>query len=63
MRSRIRGRHKLPTVSHILTNQSAKGAIHAPSSTLGIYQASQNMCTTHLRAPKCQSRPRMGLLC
>jgi hypothetical protein len=39
----IRGRNKLPTLCAHFNQPSAKGAIHAPSWTLGIYQVSQNI--------------------
>jgi hypothetical protein len=65
--SRIRGRHKQVLVhqvgircrhcSHIVPHQRAKGAVYFPSSTMGIYQAVQNMCTTHLQCGLCPEMP------
>jgi hypothetical protein len=61
--SRIRGRHKKVLLNqvgvrcrhcaHIPVNQRGKGAVYFPSSTMGFYQASQNMCTTHLQCGLC----------
>jgi hypothetical protein len=67
MSSRIRGRHKQLQLNqvgircrhcaHIPPNQRLKGAVYFPSSTMGIYQASQNMCTTHLQCRLCPEMP------
>jgi hypothetical protein len=65
--SRVRGRHK-PVVlhqvgircrhcAHIAAHQRAKGTTYFPSSTMGIYQAAQNMCTTHLQCGLCPEMP------
>jgi hypothetical protein len=65
--SRIRGRHKQVLLhqvgircrhcAHIAAHQRTKGAVYFPSSTMGIYQAAQNMCTTHLQCGLCPEMP------
>jgi hypothetical protein len=55
--SRIRGPHKRNSLAssgrrcrhcaHISATQCVCGAVFYPSSTKGVYQASQNMCSTH----------------
>jgi hypothetical protein len=65
--SRIRGRHKQLQLNqvgvrcrhcaHIPTSQRLKGAVYFPLSTMGIYQASQNMCSTHLQCGLCPEMP------
>jgi hypothetical protein len=65
--SRVRGRHKQVLLhqagircrhcAHISASQRTKGAVYFPSSTMGIYQAAQNMCTTHLQCGSCLKMP------
>jgi hypothetical protein len=65
--SRVRGRHKQVTLhqvgircrhcAHISASQRTKGAVYFPKSTMGIYQAAQNMCTTHLQCGLCPEMP------
>jgi hypothetical protein len=57
--SRVRGRHKRVLLHQvgircrhcapIPANQRTKGAVYFPASPMGIYQAAQNMCSTHLQ--------------
>jgi hypothetical protein len=65
--SRVRGRHK-PVVlyqvgircchcAHIPTHERRKGSVYIPASTMVIYQAVQNMCTTHLQCGLCPEMP------
>jgi hypothetical protein len=65
--SRVRGRHKRVLLHQVgircrhcapvPANQRSKGAVYFPASTMGIYQASQNMCTTHLQCGLCPKMP------
>jgi hypothetical protein len=65
--TRIRGRHKQIRLhqvgircrhcAHIPGNLRLKGAVYFPSSTTGLYQASQNMCSTHLQCGLCPEMP------
>jgi hypothetical protein len=65
--SHIRGRHKKVLLNqvgircrhcaHIPPNQRLRGSVYFPSSTMGFYQASQNMCTTHLQCGLCPEMP------
>jgi hypothetical protein len=49
----IRCRH----CAHVPARQRTKGAVYFPSSTMGIYQAAQNMCSTHLQCGLCPEMP------
>jgi hypothetical protein len=65
--SRIRGRHKQVRLhqvgiqcrhcAHIPASQRGKGAVYFPSSTMGLYQAAQNMNSTHLQCGLCPEMP------
>jgi hypothetical protein len=60
---RTRGRNKAIQVhqvglrcrhcAHVPAMQRVKGAVYFPSSTLGLYQAAQNMSTSHLQCGMC----------
>jgi hypothetical protein len=43
--------------AHIPASQLGKGSVYYPSLTMGIYQASQNMCSTHLQCRLCPEMP------
>jgi hypothetical protein len=43
--------------AHVPTMQKSKGAVYFPSSTLGLYQAAQNMCSSHLQCGQCPDMP------
>jgi hypothetical protein len=49
----IRCRH----CAHVPTMQRMKGAVYFPSTTLGLYQAAQNMCSSHLQCGLCPEMP------
>jgi hypothetical protein len=49
----IRCRH----CAHIPPGRRAKGSTYFPASTLGFYQAAQNMCSTHLQCGLCPEMP------
>jgi hypothetical protein len=49
----IRCRH----CAHISANRRTKGSVYFPSSTMGIYQAAQNMSTMHLQCGLCPEMP------
>jgi hypothetical protein len=49
----IRCRH----CAHIPAMQRVKGAVYFPSSTLGLYQAAQNMCSSHFQCGQCPEMP------
>jgi hypothetical protein len=49
----IRCRH----CAHVAPSQRAKGAAYFPQSTLGLYQAAQNMSSTHLQTGACPEMP------
>jgi hypothetical protein len=61
--ARVRGRHKQIRLhqigircchcAHLAPNQRGKGAVFFPSSTMGLYQAAQNMNSTHLQCGTC----------
>jgi hypothetical protein len=65
--SRVRGRHKPVRLhqvgiqcrhcAHLAPNQRGKGAVYFPSSTMGLYQAAQNMNATHLQCGLCPQMP------
>jgi hypothetical protein len=65
--SRVRGRHKQVRLhqvgiqcrhcAHIPANRRGKGAVYFPSSTMGLYQAAQNMNSTHLQCGLCPEMP------
>jgi hypothetical protein len=64
---RIRGRNKAIQVhqvgircrhcAHLATIRRVKAAVYFPSSTLGLYQAAQNMSTSHLQCGLCPQMP------
>jgi hypothetical protein len=64
---RIKGRNKAVHLhqvglrcrhcAHVPTMQKSKGAVYFPSSTLGLYQAAQNMCSSHLQCGQCPDMP------
>lgn len=43
--------------AHLPAKQRAKGSAYYPASTLGFYQAAQNMCTTHMQSGVCPEMP------
>jgi hypothetical protein len=49
----IRCRH----CAHISANRRTKGSVYFPSTTMGIYQAAQNMSTMHLQCGLCPEMP------
>jgi hypothetical protein len=49
----IRCRH----CAHVPTNQRVRGSVYFPSSTMGFYQAAQNMSSTHLQCGLCPEMP------
>jgi hypothetical protein len=49
----IRCRH----CAHVPTMQRVKGAVYFPSTTLGLYQAAQNMRVSHLQCGLCPEMP------
>jgi hypothetical protein len=49
----IRCRH----CAHIPAMQRVKDAVYFPSSTLGLYQAAQNMCSSHFQCGQCPEMP------
>jgi hypothetical protein len=65
--ARVRGRHKQVRLhqvgiqcrycAHIPASQRSKGAVFFPSSTMGLYQAAQNMNSTHLQCGLCPEMP------
>jgi hypothetical protein len=65
--ARVRGRHKQIRLhqvgirchhcAHVTPNQRGKGAVFFPSSTVGLYQAAQNMNSTHLQCGLCPEMP------
>jgi hypothetical protein len=65
--SRIRGRYKQVRLNqvgircrhcaHVPTSKRLKGAVYFPSSTMGFYQAAQNMNSTHLQCGLCPEMP------
>jgi hypothetical protein len=65
--TRIRGRHKQIRLhqvgircrhcAHVPADRRLKGAVYFPSSTMGLYQAAQNMCSTHLQCGLCPEMP------
>jgi hypothetical protein len=64
---RIKGRNKTVHLhqvglrcrhcAHVPAMQKNKGAVYFPSSTLGLYQAAQNMCLSHLQCGQCRDVP------
>jgi hypothetical protein len=66
--SRIRGRYKQVRLNqvgircrycaHVPTSERLKGAVYFPSSTMGFYQAAQNMNSTHLQCGLCPEMPK-----
>jgi hypothetical protein len=49
----IRCRH----CAHISANRRAKGSVYFPSTTMGFYQAAQNMASSHLQCGLCPEMP------
>ncbi|CAJ1957879.1 unnamed protein product [Cylindrotheca closterium] len=49
----IRCRH----CAHVPVKQRQKGSTYFPASLLGLYQAAQNMCSTHMQSGLCDQMP------
>jgi hypothetical protein len=49
----VRCRH----CAHLRTMNQQRGSVYFPSSVFGIYQAAQNMCSTHLQCGLCTEMP------
>mmetsp|Transcript_28004 Transcript_28004/g.68177 ORF Transcript_28004/g.68177 Transcript_28004/m.68177 type:complete len:347 (+) Transcript_28004:290-1330(+) len=49
----IRCRH----CAHVPVRQRQKGSTYFPASLLGLYQAAQNMCSTHMQSGLCDQMP------
>jgi hypothetical protein len=67
VRTHVRGRNK-PIVlgqvgircrhcAHLTASRRQKGAMYFPASTIGLYQAAQNMCTAHIQCGLCTEMP------
>ena len=67
VRTHVRGRNK-PIVlgqvgircrhcAHLLPSRRQKGSTYFPASTIGLYQAAQNMCTAHIQCGRCSEMP------
>jgi hypothetical protein len=67
VRTHVRGRNK-PIVlgqvgircrhcAHLSASRRQKGATYFPASTIGLYQAAQNMCTAHIQCGLCSEMP------
>ena len=67
VRTHVRGRNK-PIVlgqvgircrhcAHLSASRRQKGATYFPASTIGLYQAAQNMCTAHIQCGLCTEMP------
>jgi hypothetical protein len=59
MSTHMRGRNKpiLQNCSHLPVGRRQKGATYFPNATLGLYQAAQNMSTTHMQCGLCSEMP------
>jgi phage FluMu protein Com len=65
--SRVHGRHKQVLLhqvgircrhcAHIVAEERVKGAVYFPSSTMGFYEAAQNMCSLHVQCGLCPEMP------